>query len=511
MNSLLLSPGQLRTLADRCGVPIVRESPLGALLDVAPAPLDDLQTTSPWPLWRDALACVAEPRGRVRIVTPGAAATKNAAFYVAAGGDLVGLWPEANGIHLSFPWKSAQIATAAGEVLMADLPWPADPFSATLSPAGLAMLAAAVDDLKARRLAALLNRQPDNGEAPLRQEDLRRQWQLGCSAADGRWLVTLLHTVTPTAARGGDDASAAGLAELSDRGLLRRQGDAWLPTDPLQRLVAAWSVPLPAITHEAVLMSNGQPVDYRCALAIRGEGPLWLIEFLGVLTDKPQIALRSLTGRDYVSWLREKHLEINLPASSAAKSASAPQKAPAATLCPSCGVALVGAAKFCANCGRPTTVEQPQPAVAAILVNPTPVPEPTFPPRLPERARSAPAAVSPPAAAPPPVNETSSRPAPPPSAPKREPPVATPAPAAPVPPPKRDAQPAAPAPATAQQRCTNPDCGQPIAPGKIFCPNCGTAASAAPASARRCTNPGCQQLVPANKRFCTHCGTACPQ
>jgi hypothetical protein len=300
----LLTGGELRGLVDRLGLQVPQSSPLASVRDTTaetpriPKLLDEQ--------WRSALTTLAGADHCVRAITPGPGATKVAIFYSAVATrstELVGCWFEGDRIRISFPWRPADIAAAAGRILMTELPFPPEPLSVTLSPAGLTTLMAAVDVLRAARLTSLLERRV-GFDLHFDAADLQRQIDLGLSGEDARWSVTLLRLLVPSAAPPTPNALPAGLQELARSQLVKLDNTKWEPTEALMRLATYWMASLPAVAHEALTIQDGNTIrEYKHCIGLRGDGPLWLIEYEGLTNGQPRATLRSLDGTAYLAWL----------------------------------------------------------------------------------------------------------------------------------------------------------------------------------------------------------------
>ena len=300
----LLTGSELHGLLDRWQLKILPSSPLNSILNMASEP--PRTPTVLGEKWRSALAILAAPDHSVRAITSGPNATKIAFFYGATAkrsAEMVGCWLEGDLIRISFPWTSDTIVEAAGRVLIADLPFPPDSLSVTLSPTGLTALMAAVDVLRAARLTSLLERRV-GFDLCFDAADLQRQTDLGLPGDDARWSVTLLRLAAPSAAPPTPNGLPIGLQELARAQLVKLDNTKWEPTEALMRLATYWMASLPAVAHESLTIQDGNTIrEYKHCIGLRGDGPLWLIEYDGLANGQPRATLRSLDGTAYLAWL----------------------------------------------------------------------------------------------------------------------------------------------------------------------------------------------------------------
>jgi hypothetical protein len=290
--------GEIRGLIGRWRLRLRPDSILAAGLKTSaeaprvPAPAPDA--------WRPALAALARPDRCLRVVAPGPATTPVAVFCAAvdaADFGWVGCWPEGGGLRLSVPWAPEALAQAAAKLVLAELPIPVDPFSAELSLAGLTALMAAVDVLRVARFMALLQRRVEVASR-FTLAELRRQLDLGLTHHDARWSVTLLRLTAPGAAFAAGEVLGAGLHDLARAGLVSLEGADWRPTQALLRLSAHWTMPLPALAHELTTWRGDAVQGRHYRLAIRGDGPLWVIDCGGLAPGRAVV--RCVDGDAYV-------------------------------------------------------------------------------------------------------------------------------------------------------------------------------------------------------------------
>jgi hypothetical protein len=309
-NEATFQAGELRRLIDHEKLELTRWSPLAFALGSKPdgnikSLLDRGLASDDW---KTALQSLARPICQVRVLTPGIRSSRIARFYKGANGEknqMIGCWFDGDGLRISFPWSPHDVAEAAKPVLDTDLPIPADSVFAALTPAGLFVLAAAMDAIRASQLSAMLERRPPP-ELRLDDADLQHQLALGFSEDDPRWSVSLLRLIGPPGLPLGADPLIAGLRDLSAADLVKHVDGRWVPTEALKRIAAHWSPTLPALAHEAVTLdAGGEVLEYRHCVAVRGDGPLWLVEFEALASHQPRVSLRSVDGATYLAFLRE--------------------------------------------------------------------------------------------------------------------------------------------------------------------------------------------------------------
>jgi hypothetical protein len=258
--------------------------------------------------WREAIAALAAPDRQVSYIVPAANALKVVSYF--GGGKLgddalVECRLEEGGVRIDFPVSPEAVAEDAREVLLADFPMVPDPFTANLSPAALTSLMAAVDVLRRATLTALLERR-----VPLdfhfTVSDLQDEVAAGLAGKDARWMVTFLAQLAPLIAPPGPDDLTLGLAELVSAGLVTLERGRWSPTAPLVRLAGYWGSPMPAIAHQAIAFDPaGQMSAWAYRIAIRGAGPLIVLDYQGLLEGAPAVALKSVYGSVYVRELTQ--------------------------------------------------------------------------------------------------------------------------------------------------------------------------------------------------------------
>ena len=351
-----LTPGETRGLLAYFGLDFTRDSPLWGLPEDTPA---DPRTLAEKHLlareWRQAVGALASPDRVVRLLVAYPHQVGAMSFYGCGDGDgLVGCWAEDGRLRISFPRPADALVRQATRMLGADFPAQQDAFEAELSPGGLAWLAAAADLLRQNLLRGMLERTAA-AETLLTRQALEQVYLAGRQAADARWLVTLLGLLAPPAAPLPDTLDDAALGELADAGLVRREGGTLLPTEALCRLAAYWITPLPALAHQVIRIDGSQPAVSQYRIALRGAGPLWLMDFWRDERRGPRVSILSVLGSAYRATLQAMmHAVTGRPVQDARPTPPAPAPAapPAGRFCSACGARLAGGAKFCTQCGQ---------------------------------------------------------------------------------------------------------------------------------------------------------------
>jgi zinc-ribbon domain len=343
----LVTAGDLRRLVELRKLPLAAHSPLRPVMDLPPADNDAAlqgQGLLGDP-WRTVLATLANPAQEIRTIVPTPSASVINLFYrgAAADGQLAGCWVEDGQVRLSAPWTAAEVATMTGEALWVSPPTDAPAYRLAMSPEALGAWATAVDALRTIMFSSLLQRTPASN-LTLTLAALQEQLNLGLTYNDARWLVTLLRTLAPPGCAPHPETLARGMAELEGLGLVRTVlMNAWQPSADLQQFAAYLKNPLPA----AAIESSGAGGQYRYAIALRGDGPLWVCDFDGVPENRPWVTMRSLTGVAFLD-----HVRSLLAAPSVAPAAvPASELAAGSGACSACGAELRPGAAFCTKCG----------------------------------------------------------------------------------------------------------------------------------------------------------------
>ena len=148
-----------------------------------------------------------------------------------------------------------------------------------------------------------------------------------------------------------------GMRELVAQGLVVRDDDTWLPSASLQRLAADWRLPLPAVAHELTVVDGDQLRAARHLVAIRGDGPIWTLDYTGLTSATPRIEMRGLSGADYLEglagMLRAEDATLAERGTPAVSEHSEPPPPPSVdTFCRECGTPIRPGSRFCTSCGR---------------------------------------------------------------------------------------------------------------------------------------------------------------
>jgi hypothetical protein len=304
----LLTLDEWRGVARGFGLAIAPHSPLsGAAAEVAPRAPPDGEG------WREAMAALAAPDRQISCIVPAANALKVASYF---GGPslgeeaLVECRPDPGGVRIAFPVSPEAVAEDAREVLLADYPLVPDPFKAALSTAALTCLMAAVDAMRRATLTALLERRVAL-DFQFKVAELQEQVPAGLAGKDARWMVTFLAQLAPLIAPPDPEDLTIGLAELVSAGLVTLQRGRWSPTEPLVRLAGYWGSPMPAIVHQVIAFDGaGQMSAWAYRIAIRGQGPLTVIDYQGLMDGAPSATLKSIYGSVYMRELTEMLMDL---------------------------------------------------------------------------------------------------------------------------------------------------------------------------------------------------------
>ena len=290
---LALTAKQLRLWIAAAGASVRPSSPLAAL------PKGDAESDGSFlhtlgllsEEGRRTLSALVAPERWVRVLQPLPAATRVSAFYAGPSGEYVGFWGgDDERYELAAPWTPQGLVQAWESQATA-----ADPFRVELSLHALSLLAAAIDSTRAWLFTTLLQRQP-GGRPIFEMADLEAQLELGWEFSDARWLTTLLRLLSPSVIALAPPDLRAGFAEVAAAGLIETSGDRWAPGEALQRLAAYWRSPLPALAIESVHAKGDRIESHRHRVFVKGDGPLWVLEYEGLLENEPRVTLRSLDG-----------------------------------------------------------------------------------------------------------------------------------------------------------------------------------------------------------------------
>ena len=297
-----LSAGQVARLIEAHGLEVAPTSPLAPFANLAPGA--DEGTVGRGLLdagGKTALAVLAAPDRQVRTIIPGPTDTLVQLYYGRADAPetgLVGCWLEGDRMRVSFPWNEEDVAAVAARVVLPTLPSPAEEPDLVVSVAGLAALAAAIDAVRSRLFVSLAERNPAV-EARFDREEIRRQAEAGASSSDARWLVTLLRVLAPPYLPVPADPIGSGFEELVAAGLIQSRDGRWTPSPALFGYATRWANPLPAVAHEVIETAGPHMTRYGYRIALRGGGPLTVIDFEDVLSE-PRVTLRTVDPIRYL-------------------------------------------------------------------------------------------------------------------------------------------------------------------------------------------------------------------
>jgi hypothetical protein len=358
----LLTSDELRSLLGAWGLTIGPDSPLvGLPASTDKSVGDELSRRGLlFDEWGRALRAITSPSATLRVLQPLPDMVAVRAMYTDSQyPDLVGCWPSNGKVRIGFPYSAVGEVHDASAALTADFPAQIDPLRVDLSVASLACLAAAVDVLRRSVFESILARR-GRAEVALTEIDLNRAYDEGVAGTDARWLVTLLYTLMPMSAPMPDRLPVEGIGELVRHQLLETNGRAWQAAPSMQQLAGWLTNPLPALAHEVVVLKEREPYAYRYLIALRGNGPVWTVEFWK--DDPPSVTLRSRTGSGYrrvlASVLAPLEETSSVESESMSPDAAHDEYPPAPFVapeprdsCPGCGADIKPSAKFCVHCG----------------------------------------------------------------------------------------------------------------------------------------------------------------
>ncbi len=376
----ILSHGELRALIDLNGLNVQGSSPLKPVME-SPAQGDRGSFARRGLLsddWHSALCTLCGPRFEARSLVTFADATAVNVFYSdgSAEGALVACREEGDRVRIAFPIEPSQVARADADALHTSHAPTPETGAVSMSLEAFNVLAAAVDALRAVLLTSILWRAAVP-ELVFRYENLKEMLQSGIDSADARWLVTLLRVLAPPRCEPMPLDLDNGYRELLRLELLSEDGHGiWRPSQTLQRMAAYWKVPLPAGAHQTVSLRPKGTQQYRGCVTLRGDGPLWVVDYegIGVEDASPRVRLRSV-DRDvwFMEILGMLTPQADMPRQASRRTAPnqilspaglpetvAPVKpepagkpAPSSPpdTCAQCGVALRSGARFCTQCG----------------------------------------------------------------------------------------------------------------------------------------------------------------
>ncbi len=248
----------------------------------------------PWP---KAMSVLCAPITCVRALQALPDRTMVAVWYRGANSDegtSVGYWPEDGMMQITAPCQVADHVAPATSALATHLVRDIrDPLQVDLSVPGLAAMAAAIDVVRADLFESMLRRAGQCSER-FTIARLHDTYTTGRGELDARWLTSLLHLLMPVSVQIPEQVPEHALDELAELGLIERDSDHWRASAALLRLASYWKTPLPAIAHEVIA-----PDRYRYLIALRGDGPLFTLNFWRTQENSPGITLVSIKERDY--------------------------------------------------------------------------------------------------------------------------------------------------------------------------------------------------------------------
>ena len=215
-------------------------------------------------------------------------------------------------------------------------------FTFSLSLAGMSALSAVIDAMRAAIFQSTLKREV-NGVPHLTADQIHQHHSLGFAYNDNRWLVTLLRLLSPLPFPLPADQLQEGMRELVEVGLLRQQNLFQL-SPQLAMMTAHLRTPLPACGVESVINQNGQTTHYSYRLYLRGDGPIWQLDYqIENFESQPTIRCQMVDESAVLSGLEQ---VLKQPAKLG-------ERMPATQLkfCTQCGQKIEGNNKFCVHCG----------------------------------------------------------------------------------------------------------------------------------------------------------------
>jgi hypothetical protein len=353
-----LSADELQAILSIWRLPTSPDSPLCGL-PAAAVPVNEAALRARGLMaepWGQALVALQHPKGCLRIIRPLPERTLVQAFYRSYGDGLIGCWPEDGRMRIGFTYLEDDQVRRCSEALMADLVRATDPLKADLSVEGLAVLTAAVDVLRWRLLQGIIERTVESPSS-FGLKELEHMYADGLVHQDARWVVTLLRFLMPMSIELPKELPRLGIQELARLGLVQLQGEQWRPGDAIYRLAAWWKTPLPALAHEVIVLAEDGLSHYRYLIAIRGDGPVWLLLFWLTEDGRPKITLQSTSGAGYRRVLRgilhPLYEGLPLTAAPIATAIPQPEEQPLqpARFCSRCGAKAQPEASFCSHCG----------------------------------------------------------------------------------------------------------------------------------------------------------------
>jgi hypothetical protein len=301
------------------------------------------------PEWRLAFSKLCAPRKKIRTVVPSPAETAVCFFYSSGDEEFAGCWyEEGQGIRITLPLTTEIFLEQANSALAPLAIAYADPFRAKLSAPSLTALFTIIDALRKRMLASILERS-GHVDLEFKLDELKSVLNDGLEGTDARWLVTLLWLTAPPGLDLEGERLDSGLQELAELKHLEKNGDAFIPGPDIRRMAAFWKNPLPAISHEITIFDQSfEPAEAMYITALRGDGPVFIMDFYNPSGDRSEIAFYSELGDIYIEML---NIMIGQRAEGKTQKGSSASGAAKEKFCPECGVKREDGNKFCAECG----------------------------------------------------------------------------------------------------------------------------------------------------------------
>ncbi len=341
------SPPELGSIIRRFKLYISPRSPLVPFRDVDAAfdkrsfekKIDDESA------WKDTITALASPGQIISSTIAGPAGTLASSFYGPSGAKtdtLTGCWADKDGLRISFPWNPWRVATIAGMALAARHPDPVPIPPFTLTPPGLTALAAVIDVVRQSDLSDLEARRTSRRES-FSAASIVDQASVGFAHDDRRWVVTLLRDLSSPSTPIRFEYIENGFDELLKAGAIRSSKGAWQPAEWIRHLAHIWRIPLPAAAHQSIVFDDDHATGIEHIIAIRGEGPLWVMRYDGIMSKAPSIHCSVAEHPDYLKALVAMMHPPPEPSTQSAKQA----------FCSACGAAIEPGVKFCTSCGHP--------------------------------------------------------------------------------------------------------------------------------------------------------------
>jgi hypothetical protein len=350
------SPAELGAIIRQFKLYVSPRSPLAPFRDVDETTdkksLDKKLTDTA--AWTKSMQVLASPEHIVTSAVAGPGGMLTSQYYGSEkedSGNLVGFWADKDGFRISFRWTPWRIVTIAGMALISPKydPVPIEPF--TVTPAGLTALSAVIDAVKQSQLSAVATRQTGRQDT-FDAESIVDQASVGFAHSDQRWLVTLLRDFSPSAAPIQFDALEKGFDELIKAGVIEVSDGTWKPAEWIHHIAHQWRTPLPAAAHEIVILKDDEVNAIRHIITIQGEGPLWLLEYDGILGTSPVINCRIVEHPEYLQSIVKMLQVSDVPSPEMPRET---EKAPGLNFCTKCGATLEPGLKFCTSCGQTLT------------------------------------------------------------------------------------------------------------------------------------------------------------